>query len=269
MHNCKIIMITSAKGGVGKTTVTANLASAFAASGKKVLAVDLDFDSRCLDIVMGLENSVIYDLGDVVNYTVPLEKALIKHHDSDSLFFCAAPGSEEKISASDIGAEALKDCLYEYAENNSIEYILLDTPGTLGSSFELAAGCADTALIIATQQPTSIRAAENTFRRLEKFNLRERRLIINSFSIDEIIDGISPGAAEIIDRTYIRLIGIIPEDTLLSEMQQTGMLFNTRSDKYSKTNTALAFSNIAKRISGENIPIFQKFHGIPKNILKQ
>ncbi len=263
----KTVMITSSKGGVGKTTVTAHLAMTLACMGKKVLAVDLDLDSRCLDLVAGVEDAVVYDVTDLLLGRVSPDRAILRHPQGKELYICAAPavsqaGETEEYEA--ITAQVFYDRLVRYAEESGFDFLLLDTPGTPGVPFQLASSCADTALVIATQQPSAIRAAELTARRLENRGMIDCRMVINFFDSESILDGIAPGAVEMIDRTYLQLIAIIPQDQIFPDSQQDGFLLGQKR----RGLPARAMYNLARRLCGENVPLFKGMRGMSRYGLK-
>ena len=241
-------MITSLKGGVGKSTVTANLALALAKEGRRTLAVDCDFTMRTLDLIMGHEDDVVYDICDIIRNDTPLEKAVIQDSRSENLYFCAAPYSYEGKIAPAVFGEKIRGI----AEELALDCILMDTPGDSLSLLELVAAAADRAVIIASHQPASIRAAEKTSLILDELGIEDRKMIINSFNFKAVKKGILPGIINIIDRTYIQLIGVIPMDSRLGELQEYGALV----DEIEKTNTAAAFTSIAQRICGKSLPLF-------------
>lgn len=145
----------------------------------------------------------------------------------------------------------------------NLDYIIIDTPGDTGSPFRLAASAADTALVVSTYQPASIRAAERTGILLNELGVQSKYLIINCFSADGIEFGIRPSILEVIDKTCLQLIGIIPYDAALGEQQAKGEdVFTLR-----RSNAASAFVNISKRLTGKSIPLFTGFRKIRRNAL--
>jgi len=257
--NCKIIMITSCKGGVGKSTIAANLGIRLAYNGYRTLILDCDFGVRSLDLIMGLEDSVIYDISDVILHDVKPEKALVKDPRSENLYFCAAPYNYDN----NITPEDFKHSVRLIADTIELDYIVIDTPGDVGDPFKLAASVADEALVVSTYQPASLRAAERTGMLLGELGVDERKLIINCFDVDSIEFGIQPSLLDVIDKTCIQLIGIIPYDSHLSALQAKGEdVF-----KLEKANSATAFINIAERLKGRNVPLFTDFKKIKRNAL--
>lgn len=256
---CNIIMVTSCKGGVGKSTVAANLGIRFAYDGHKTLVLDCDFGVRSLDLIMGLEDNVIYDISDIVLRGVAPEKAIINDKRSENLFFCAAPYS----NVEDIEKQQFKDTIEKINEKMKFDYIIIDTPGDIGLPFSLASAVSGTALVVSTYQPASLRAAERTGMMLSENGVEERKLIINCFEADAIQVGINPGLIDVIDRTCIQLVGMIPYDAELAAYQSRGedvFLIN-------KSNSAVAFSNIANRLYGRNVPLFSGFRRTKRDAL--
>lgn len=253
MAHCKTIILTSFKGGVGKSTITANLAVTLARAGKRVLAVDCDFNMRCLDLIMGVENRVIYDISDIILRAVDPERAILHDSRSPNLFFLAAPYSDPGT----ITSEAFCRMIHDVGLSMGLDYILIDTPGDNGGPLRLAAAAADRALIIATHQPASIRAAEKTAIQLHDLGVEDRRLIINNFDFSAVKRGQRPGIIDIIDRTCVQLIGVIPFDYRMLQLQENGELIDTLRS----CDTVTAFQNIAQRIMHRNIqlPLFTGF----------
>ena len=255
MSECKKIMVTSCKGGVGKSTVSANLGIRLAYDGFKTLIIDCDFGVRSLDLIMGLENEVIFDITDIMLHGIEPKKAIVCDKRSENLFFCSAPYNCE----TELDTDVFKDTIRKIGEELELDYIIIDTPGDTGSPFKLAASASDLALIVSTYQPASIRAAERTGSLLNDLGTISKRLIVNCFNEDGFEKKDSkPGLIEIIDKTCLQLIGIIPYDEQLSEKQANGEdVFTVKS-----SNAACAFANIAKRIEGKNIPLFTDFKKI-------
>ena len=262
MNSTRIIMVTSCKGGVGKSTVAANLGIRLALNGYRTLVVDCDFGVRSLDLLMGLEDEVIFDITDIILRGISPEKALIRDSRSENLYFCAAPYSYE----TELDRTEFKDALRKIGSDMKFNYIIVDTPGDTGSPFKLAAAAADTALVVSTYQPASIRAAERTGILLSECGVEDRKLIINCFRTDGIEFEGQPGLLEVIDKTSLQLIGIIPHESRLGEAQSLGQDIYT----IPKCNAAEAISNIAQRLTGRTIPLFTSFIKIKRaNLIKK
>ena len=256
MNSTRIIMVTSCKGGVGKSTVSANLGIRLALDGWRTLIIDCDFGVRSLDLIMGLEDRVIFDITDIILHGIAPEKAIIKDDRSDNLYFCAAPYDYD----TDLDHDAFRDALRRIGDVMGFDYIIIDTPGDTGSPLKLAAAASDGALVVSTYQPASIRAAERTGMLLEEAGVKDRKLIINCFhDSGKEFEG-QPGLLEVIDKTSIQLIGIIPYDVRLSDRQAEG------EDVFSipSCNAAEAFRNIAIRLTGRTVPLFTGFKKIKR-----
>ena len=253
--NCKTVIVTSCKGGVGKSTVTANLAFALARRGKRVLAVDCDFSNRSLDLIFGCEDSVLYDICDVIYDRCDIERAVIKDERTENLFFCAAPLETEEEFSSDQFSAVLEEAESKF----DLDFILVDTPGAVSETVELVSGAADMALIIVSHQPTAARAAERTGMMLDRLGLTDQRLIVNSFDADAVLSGLRSGINELIDKTHTRLVGIVPHEYELSLSQEFGKLCGEVDNKNMR-RIAAAFDNIAARLSGVSTPLLKKVY---------
>ena len=151
-------MVTSCKGGVGKSTVSANLGLALAKQGKRVLLCDCDYNIHCLDLIMGLQDNIVFHAADVVTNRTNLGNAVVKYPGQEGLYLLAAP----EDGGSEIAEEGFVSLIETAKELFRPDYIFLDTPGDLGKSFRYATKVSNSALVITTNQPTAIRAAEKT-----------------------------------------------------------------------------------------------------------
>ena len=247
--SAQIILFTSCKGGVGKSTVCANLAMTMAIRGKRVLMIDCDFGNRCLDIISGLSNEAIYDFSDVISHRVSPERAVVRDKRNKNLSFIASPLKE----AGHIPVSSFRAAVKYYAACGSYDFVFLDTSGMIGEMLSLCAGVADTAYIIVSPTRTAIRAADTTAAFLASKGVTRQRLIVNKAS------GKNPEAAkeyviDIIDESGVRLIGVVPYSPELIGAGDDGIL----TDELLDEAVTRAFDNIARRTSGENVPLFYK-----------
>ncbi|MBQ0009606.1 MAG: AAA family ATPase, partial [Ruminococcus sp.] len=230
----KVILFTSCKGGVGKTTVCANLAMSLAMMKKRVLLIDCDFGNRCLDLVLGLSDQSLYDIGDVISRRIPPEQAIIQDERNENLYFVAAPYSFDNR----MSKYAFQSIIYGYRDSGAFDFIFLDTPGGIGEPLMLSASVADTAYIIVSPTKAAIRAAERTACFLQERNVARQRLIINKFCGDRA----ERAKAEVIDMvesTSVRLIGVVPYDPELIYAGDEGAL----TDELFSRNLTHAFDN--------------------------
>ena len=230
------IMIASAKGGVGKSTLCVGLGNILAECGKKTLLVDMDIGVRSLDLLLNVAEKTVYNWGDVLLNNCDPSKALIGI--SKNLTLLPAPVSLN----SDFDAELMKNLIEVYKSN--FDYILLDAPAGIETGFMLSLKCAEECIIVSTPDPVSIRAASNAANLIRKYGVKDIRLVLNRFSkkqhkficVDDIIDSV--GA---------RFLGIVPES---NDIALTAIGEELPYD--SKGN--MAYLRIAKRLMGENIP---------------
>lgn len=255
----KTVMVTSFKGGVGKSTVAANLALFFALSGKKTLLVDCDFRMRSLDILLGVENNIVHDASDIMADRVPLEKAVLTDSRTENLLFLPAPFNYTE----GINPDRFLALLKEADEKYSPDIAVLDTPGSSGEEFSAAAACSDVAYIVANHAFPALRAAECTGATLGEMGVSERILLINMFDMSGKDSEKRPSVVDIIDNTGLRLGGIIPYDRRFSMLQDEGKL----ADEIKDSNIAKAFENTVGRAEGKNIPLFTGFKRINKKKL--
>ena len=245
----KTYLVTSCKGGIGKSTVTANIAMAIASLGKRVLVIDCDFSNRSLDLILGCEDSVVYDICDLVMGRVSVARAAITDPREERLTYIAAP----LVKRDPITSQAFRETVDVAAKEFCCDYVLIDTPGASDDTLSLTAPSADAAFIVASHQPTSIRGAEKTGYLLSDLGVDEQYLIINRYDPDEVLRGNRPGLNSLIDRTHIQLIGVIPNSPKLELAQESGKLaFEVEQDK---DMAAAAFEETARRICGERIPV--------------
>ena len=209
------IVITSGKGGTGKTTVTAGLASCLAALGRRTLCVDGDAVLKNLDLSLGLADTALYDYGDVIAGRCTLNDAIIPHPAIENLHFLTAPVEQP--------GPGLPKLINEI--KNSFDYCLIDSPAGLGFGFREAAGGADKALIVSLTDPSSCRDAGRTVQELNTLGIYDVRLIINRVQ-PSILRTIKTNLDDIIDRIGARLLGYIPEDrsVIISAAMETPLV---------------------------------------------
>jgi septum site-determining protein MinD len=245
----KSFVITSGKGGVGKTTITSNLGTALAIRGKKVCVVDADIGLRNLDVVMGLENRVVYDLVQVIEGECRLKQALIKHKRAEGLFLLPASQTRSKDA---ITPDQMKELIRRLKEEEEFDYILVDCPAGIEHGFKNAVAGADDALIVTTPEISAIRDADRIIGLLQAEEMYDPKLIINRLSLDMVKRKDMMDKEDIIDILAIKLIGVIPEDEqiIVSTNKGEPIVFTDNSGSSS------AFKRIARRLEGENVPIY-------------
>ncbi len=249
------VLVTSCKGGVGKSTVTANLALALCRRGRRVLAVDCDFSNRTLDLLFGCEDRVLYDLCDVIAGRAAVADAILADARADGLFLLPAPflGEDEPSALLDDAFTAkFGEVIAAAAAHTQADFVLIDTPGSAEALLTLAAQSADMALIVAGHHPAAIRGAEKTGLLLDSRGVPGQKLVVNRFDIDAVIDGRRPGINAIIDMTRTPIIGVVPEDRALELGQESGKLYT----EVASPATARALANLAARLCGESVPLF-------------
>lgn len=242
----EVIVITSGKGGVGKTTTTANLGSALALSGKKVALVDTDIGLRNLDVVMGLENRIVYDIVDVVEERCKLRQALIKDKRFNELFLLPAAQTRDKSA---INEEQMIDLTKRL--KTEFDYVLIDCPAGIEQGFKNAIAGADRALVVTTAEISAIRDADRIIGLLDSSAIKNPELIINRIRPNMIRKGEMMDIEDIVELLSIDLIGVIPDDEYI--ITQTNKGEPAVSNK--KSPSGRGYLEIAQRIMGENIEI--------------
>ena len=246
MKKARVIVVTSGKGGVGKTTSTSNIAVALAKSGKRVVAADADIGLRNLDVIMGLENRVVYNFVDVLEGNCRLNQALVRDKRVDSLYLLPAAQTRTKDAVNQEQMLELCNML-----RKEFDYILLDCPAGIEGGFKNAAIGADEALIVVTPEVPSVRDADRIIGMLESMGKSPIRLIVNRFRPEMVRGGDMLDVADIIDILAINLIGIVPEDDNVIKAANRGEPMTFAS----KSPAAKAYMDIAGRILGNDIPL--------------
>ena len=241
----KVITITSGKGGVGKTTATANIATALAVDGKRVVCIDADIGLRNLDVVLGLENRIVYDLVDVVEGRCRLRQAMIRDKRLPNLFLIPAAQTRDKTAVSPSDMVRLVNEL-----RTESDWILIDSPAGIERGFRNAIAPADTIVVITNPEISAVRDADRIIGLIEAEEKGPARLVLNRVKPEMIKreDMLSPD--DIIELLAIELIGIIPEDdnVILSTNRGVPIVLD------GKSQAGQAFRNIAARLKGQNIP---------------
>ncbi|MFW6035521.1 MAG: septum site-determining protein MinD [Halothermotrichaceae bacterium] len=243
----KVIVVTSGKGGVGKTTTTANLGTALAMMDKSVCLIDADIGLRNLDVVMGLENRIVYDIVDVVEGNCRLEQALIRDKRHDNLFLLPAAQTRDKTAVTPYQMKELTDSLKE-----NLDYVLVDSPAGIEQGFKNAISGADQAIIITTPEVSAVRDADRIIGLLETEGLRDPEVIVNRLRPDMVERGDMMDIDDMIEILAINLLGVVPEDENIVVSTNRGEPVVLKSDK---SQAGSAFSNIARRIEGEELPL--------------
>ena len=242
----EVIVITSGKGGVGKTTTTANLGAALALCGKKVVLVDTDIGLRNLDVVMGLENRIVYDIVDVVEEKCKLRQALIKDKRFEELFLLPAAQTRDKSA---VNEEQMKDLTDKLREE--FDYILIDCPAGIEQGFKNAIAGANRAIVVSTAEIPSIRDADRIIGLLESAEIKNPELVINRLRPNMVKRGEMMDVEDIVDLLSIDLIGVIPDDEYIITQTNKG----EPVIKNKKAPSGKAYIEIARRILGENIDV--------------
>jgi len=247
----RVIFVTSFKGGVGKTTLSANLSSVLARMRHKVLAVDGDFGMRCLDMALGLESDVIYDINDVINGGCRTEGAIIPCGKTKNLFFLAAPMSKPDTI---LPVGRFMDFFRHL--RTQFDYIVIDSSAEESPYYLAFASAADDALVVSLHQSMSIRAAEKTGIKLQSLGFKNLRLIVNCYRSDFVKGEALPSIYDLINLSAIKLLGVIPYDTNVVLDQEKGETAFGTGDNVASPYEAAVY-NIACRIKGINIPLFK------------
>ncbi|RST76206.1 septum site-determining protein MinD [Siminovitchia acidinfaciens] len=242
------IVITSGKGGVGKTTTSANLGTALALQGKKVCLIDTDIGLRNLDVVLGLENRIIYDLVDVVDGRCKPHQAIVKDKRfEDKLFLLPAAQTSDKTA---VTPEQMKTLVGDLKQD--YDYVLIDCPAGIEQGFKNAVAGADKAVVVTTPEISAVRDADRIIGLLEKEeNIEPPKLIINRIRNRMMKEGEVLDVDEITQHLSIDLLGIVQDDeeVIKSSNQGEPIALNPNS------KASIAYRNIARRILGESVPL--------------
>lgn len=251
------IVITSGKGGVGKTTTTANIGTALASTGKKVVVIDGDTGLRNLDVLMGLENRIVFTLMDVIEEKCKLKQALIKDKRFPNLLLLPTAQTRDKTDISKEQMLSLVNTL-----KSEFDYILIDCPAGIEQGFENAIVGAERAVVVVNPEVTSVRDADRVIGKLEAKGIEDHQLIVNRLNADMVKNGDMLAVNDILDSLAVKLIGMVPDDRNITISTNKGepVVLND------KALSGQAFKNIAKRLMGEEVP-FLDFNNSQSGIL--
>ena len=242
----EVIVVTSGKGGVGKTTTTANLGSALALKGKKVALVDTDIGLRNLDVVMGLENRIVYDIVDVVEEKCKLKQALIKDKRFNELYLLPAAQTRDKSA---VNEEQMKELTEKLKEE--FDYIIIDCPAGIEQGFKNAIAGANRAIVVTTAEISAIRDADRIVGLLEASEIKNPELVVNRLRPAMVRKGEMMDVEDIVDLLSIDLIGVVPDDEYIITQTNKGEPVVSNH----KAPSGKAYIEIARRILGENIEV--------------
>lgn len=241
----EVLVITSGKGGVGKTTTAANIGTALTLLGKRVVIVDADIGLRNLDVVMGLENRIVYDIVDVTEGICRLKQALIKDKRYEGLFLLPAAQTRDKTA---VNPKQMNDLCKKLSAD--FDYVLIDCPAGIEQGFKNAIAGADKAIVVTAPEISAVRDADRIIGLLEANELNNPQLIINKVRIDMVKKGDMMDIDDMIDILSIELLGVIPDD-------QSIVISTNRGEPAVTDDSSLAghaYRNIAERIIGNEVP---------------
>jgi len=242
----RVIVITSGKGGVGKTTTTANIGAGLAEKGHKVLLIDTDIGLRNLDVVMGLENRIVYDLIDVIEGRCRVSQALIKDKRCPNLVLLPAAQIRDK---NDVNTDQMKELIFSLKE--SFDYILIDCPAGIEQGFKNAIAAADEAIVVTTPEVSATRDADRIIGLLEAAGIKNPKIVVNRLRIDMVKEKNMLSVEDILDILAVKLLGVVPDDENVVISTNKGEPLVYKGDSLA----AKAFKNIASRIEGVEVPL--------------
>lgn len=246
----KVIVVTSGKGGVGKTTTVANLGAGLAQKGRRVAVVDADIGLRNLDVVLGLENRIVYDLMDVAEQSCTLKQALLRDQRFADLHLLAASQVRDKNALSPLQMREVTQALA-----NEFDYVFVDCPAGIEQGFQCAVAAADEAIVVVTPELTAVRDADRIVGLLSATAIQEDnvRLLVNRVRPKMIAKGDMLSPAEVADALGLDIIGVVPEDEriILSANRGEAAVLRKRSV------AGRAYRNICNRLEGYNVPFLR------------
>lgn len=255
----QVVTITSGKGGVGKTTLSANVSAALAKLGKKTVVVDTDVGLRNLDIVMGLENRIVFDLVDVVEGRCDLSKACIRDKRIPTLQLLPAAQTRDKSAVSPDAMRKVCDDL-----RSLCDYVIIDSPAGIEGGFETATVGADHIIIVVTPHVSSVRDADRVIGLLEARDKHDIRLVVNRLQPEMVRRGEMLDISDLLEILAVDLLGIVIEDQYIVESSNRGELATLNAE----SPAGQEYQNIARRMLGEEVPfmtlddtsgLFQRF----------
>ena len=244
----EVIVVTSGKGGVGKTTLTANLGVALAKLGKKVLLIDADIGLRNLDMILGLENRIVYDILDVLEGRATPEKAFVKDKRGLSLYLLPANQTKNKDA---VDPDKWLDLVERLKKEADFDFILIDSPAGIEQGFKIAVSPADKAYIVVNPEVSSVRDADRVIGLLESMDKEDYGIIINRIRWKMVKKGEMLAVEDIVDILKAPLIGIVPEEEKLVDFTNRGEPIVLHQNY----NASKAIMDIARRTLGEEVPM--------------
>ncbi|MBE7038604.1 MAG: septum site-determining protein MinD [Ruminococcaceae bacterium] len=241
----EVYVVTSGKGGVGKTTVAANIGIGLSLSGKSVILIDTDIGLRNLDIAVGLENEIVYDIVDLINGDCDLKQAVVVNKNQKGL--AILPAAQTK-SCEDITKEKMIKLCEDL--KSIFDYVIIDCPAGVDYGFEIACAPADKAIVVTTPDLSAMRDADRAIERLYEFGKDDIKLVVNKI-YPKLMGKELPYVDEVLDYLRVNLLGVIPEDLKLvtANVKSKSVVTNEKS------LSGEALRNIVKRIQGEHIPV--------------
>ena len=241
----RVIVITSGKGGVGKTTTTANVGTALAMLGKKVVLVDTDIGLRNLDVVLGLENRIVYDIVDAVRGNCRLKQALIKDKRLENLYLLPAAQTKDKTA---VTTEQMVELCEKLKEE--FDYVVIDCPAGIEHGFKNAIAGADRAFVVTTPEVSAIRDADRIVGLLEANEITKIDLIVNRVRMDMVRRGDMMSIEDVTDILGLPILGAIPDDEeIVISTNQGEPLVGMNAP------AGQAYLNICKRVLGQEVPM--------------
>lgn len=244
----EVIVVTSGKGGVGKTTTTANLGVGFASRGNKVVLIDTDTGLRNLDLLLGLENRIMYDLIDVIEGRVPFKKALVRHKRHESLYLLPTSQTKDKSS---VNPDQMKRLCEELIKD--FDYVIIDCPAGIEQGFQTAIAAADTAIVVTIPEISAVRDADKIIGELCRAEKDKIKLVVNRIRPQMVKKGDMLTMDDIDEILSIDCVGQIPDDELVVTSTNRGEPVITNP----VSKAGQAYKNIVGRLCGENIPFMK------------
>lgn len=248
------IVLTSGKGGVGKTTITANLGMCLARLGKRVVLVDVDIGLNNLDVVTGIENKIIFDIVDVIEGKCRVKQALVQDISLPNLYVMPSAHSYNKARVTAENVKKVVDILAEY-----FDFVLIDCPAGIDEPFKRAVCGADEALVVVTAHISSLRDADKVLAELPSFSIYQKSIIVNRVRGDMVMDKEMLAPSKISEILSTSLSGVIPEDDSITTCLSLGKMVSRDSESYE------AFMLLAKNILGETEKTYdytEKYRGL-------